>query len=119
MEPIISPWIFYLIEVLDTLKEVGWVCCIMGGIGFIVLFVIATKLNVDVETMRKIARWPIISIIVGIILTIFIPSEETMIKMLVASFIAPDNVELGVEGVKAIFEYIIETSATYSARIGG
>ena len=119
MEPIISPWIFYLIEVLDTLKEVGWVCCIMGGIGFVVFFIIATKLNVDVETMRKIARWPIISIIVGIILTIFIPSEETMIKMFVTSFITPGNVELGVEGVETIFEYIMKTAATYSTRIGG
>ena len=32
-------------------------------------------------------------------------------KMLVASFITPDNIELGVEGVKAIFDYIVTTAA--------
>lgn len=118
MEPIISPWIFYLIEVLGALKEVGWACCFISGVGFIVFFVMASEINV--ETIRKIIRWPIIGIIVGVILTIFMPSEETMIKMLVASFVTPDNIELGVEGVKAIFDYIVETAAElFGPAIGG
>lgn len=118
MEPIINPWIFYLIEVLGALKEAGWACCIMSGVGFIVLFVMASELNV--ETMKKIIRWPIIGITVGIILTILMPSEETMIKMLVASFVTPDNIELGVEGVKAIFDYIVKTAAElFGPTVGG
>ena len=119
MEPIISPWIFYLIELFAEIESTAFIIAVLGGIGLIAVIVFGID-NWNVENLRKLIKWPAIITISGLILTGLVPTEETMIKMLVASFITPDNVELGVEGVKVIFDYIVETAAElFGPTVGG
>ena len=119
MVPIINPWIFYLIELFAEIDSTAFIIAILGGIGLIAVIVSSID-NWNAEDFRKLIKWPAIITISGIVLMGHIPTEETMIKMLVASFITPNNIELGVEGVKAIFDYIITTAAElFGPTIGG
>lgn len=42
-----------------------------------------------------------------IVLNLFIPTRDTMYKMLVVSYITPDNLDLGVNFTKETFEYFL------------
>ena len=42
-----------------------------------------------------------------IVLNNFIPTRETMYKMLIASYVTPENLDLGVNFTKETFEYFL------------
>lgn len=110
MEPIINPWIFYFMSLADGFRAAGYVITITAfAVGIIAL----VAYNIDEGGLMpwKYLKWFIIAFAAGGVISIFIPSQEVITKMLVASFITPDNIDLGVEGVKAIFDYIITTAA--------
>ena len=119
MEPIINPWIFYFMSLADGFRDAGFVITIIAfGVGVIAL--VAYNIEEGGLMPWKYLKWFVIAFIAGGAISILIPSQETITKMLVASFITPDNVELGVEGVKAIFDYIITTAAElFGPTIGG
>ena len=110
MEPIINPWIFYFMSLADGFRAAGYILAIAGfGAGVISLMLY----NMEEGGLLpwKYLKWFVIAFVAGGVMSIFVPSQEVITKMLVASFITPDNIELGVEGVKAIFDYIITTAA--------
>ena len=119
MEPIISPWIFYFMSLADGFRAAGYILALTGfGVGVISL-VIYNMENGGLLPWKYL-KWFIITFVAGGAMSIFIPSQEVITKMLVASFITPDNIELGIEGVKAIFDYIITTAAElFGPTIGG
>lgn len=119
MEPIINPWIFYFMSLADGFRAAGYIIAIAAfAVGIIAL--LAYNLDEGGLMPWKYLKWFIIAFVGGGVISILIPSQETITKMLVASFITPDNIELGVEGVKAIFDYIITTAAElFDPTIGG
>lgn len=119
MEPIINPWIFYFMNLADGFRAAGYVITILGfAVGIVSLMVYG--MEHDELLPWKYLKWFIIAFVGGGAISILIPSQEVITKMLVASFITPDNIELGVEGVKAIFDYIITTAAElFGPAIGG
>lgn len=99
MEPIINPWVFYLIDVVDSIKSVLW--CI-GGIFFCTLIVYFIGYmscddgcRGDEKKKEKCVKYAIVSIgvlvIVGV-LNIAIPSKTTMYQMLAARYLTTDNI---------------------------
>ena len=109
MEPIISPWIFYLMSIVDGLIGVGIMSMIIGGMTLVFCIIYTVE---EYKWPRKLGGWTIAVIVTGALIMLFVPNEETITKMLVASFVTPDNIELGVEGVQTIFEYIVNTAAS-------
>lgn len=111
MEPIISPWIFYFMSMADKLTVAGSI--VAGGsviaAGIAIMFY---GMDGDGFLPWKYLKYFVITGATGLIVATLVPNQETITKMVVASFITPDNIELGVEGVKAIFEYIINTAAS-------
>lgn len=100
MQPIVSPWIFYVMNVLNNLNHVThflmFFLAIVLGISAFVLFVSAV--DEDAKTVWK-KIYPYIKIcfiafIASGFLSIFIPSKETMLQMLVASYVTPDNIQV-------------------------
>ena len=119
MEPIISPWIFYFMSLADGFRAAGSILAI-AGFGAGVISLVAYNIDEGGLMPWKYLKWFIIAFVAGGAMSIFIPSQEVITKMLVASFITPDNIELGIEGVKAIFDYIITTAAElFGPTIGG
>lgn len=100
LEPIINPWVFYLIDVVDSLKSVLW--CV-GGIFFCTLIVyfigymsFDDDCRGDEKKKGKCVKYATVSIgvliLVGV-LNIAIPSKTTMYQMLAARYLTADNIK--------------------------
>lgn len=115
MEPIISPWMIYLINLApNTGKMLGIISGACVAISLIALFVRCMctddhwetteqhrrneKLRTDCMTIIKYAL-PIGCF--SFVIQTFIPSKETMIAMIVANYITPDNLHGANEVIKS------------------
>ena len=99
MEPIISPSIFYWFEIISNLKIflsilfglscVGLVFCIVSFIAILVEEELETHTGKIIKKLCKFCT--IITSIFGL-LFIFIPSKETLMTMIVAKYVTPNNI---------------------------
>lgn len=119
MQPIINPMWFYLIKICDTVVEIaGILIIILIIVGGIAIFCIHEDVNISdffdeeaVEAINKIKfiikRYIIIlSVAIGII--VFVPDGDTIYKMLVASQVTPNNIELVGDTVESSIDYIFD-----------
>lgn len=103
-EPIVSPWIFYWIDVLGTIKEMFGTTFFLSvfvaiiGAGTWKVMKIEYPNKEEEEENKKLAKsfqkfFKVIGVVVVavFVVTRFIPSEETMYKMLAAQYITVDN----------------------------
>lgn len=109
MNPIINPLFFYFISVTNVLR----LLLLIGGFGLaaVVLFEgLICCIDYDAEDIIKFLKKPlIIGLIVGVI-GVFVPSENTCYKMLAASLITPDNIEVVKDGTQELVDYIIDVA---------
>lgn len=111
---VISPWVFYAINLLNKLFNVCVAILIFVPILFFLYWFIMNDFYFDEEyeefnqKMKK--RLNVIVIIVSISLVgiIAIPSEETMYKMLVAKYVTYENIDKATESIKDGVDYIFE-----------
>ena len=99
MQPIISPSIFYWFEIISNLKIllsilfglscVGLVFCIVSFIAMLVEEELETHTGKIIKKLCKFCT--IITSIFGL-LSIFIPSKETLMTMIVAKYVTPNNI---------------------------
>lgn len=111
-EPIISPWFFYLISVVDGL--LGFIC-----VGCVIFLIVAmfcgmesTECYNQDEKNKWIKRFKR-SFLVAIILAIFLvltPNSQTITKMAIAQQLTPNNIkatgELTTEVMKNSVDFI-------------
>lgn len=97
---IISPWIIYLIAILNHLS----VAALIGaGIGIIMIFIgYGHPENIK---LFRFSKW---LFIISTALMILIPSKEEMYTMLVAHTVTYEMVDTVGEGVKGTVDYIID-----------
>lgn len=113
MEPIINPAWFYWIDVINTFGILLRVLSILFGIVWLILlfaFIIldgAYNKN-KAESCIKFFIVSFIVLVAAIIISIFIPSKETMEKMMIANYITKNNLEITVDAVKQAIDYITE-----------
>lgn len=106
--PIISPWTFYLINLLDG---VFWLCfivfafCLVGAI--IAGLVYFDLVNSEGEIALKWFKRFVIGVIVSLILTVVIPDKETCYQMLAANMVTYENVGLAVEKIEEIALFLM------------
>lgn len=99
MQPIISPSIFYWFEIISNLKIflsilfgiscVGLVFCIVSFIAILVEEELETHTGKIIKKLCKFCT--IITSIFGL-LSIFTPSKETLMTMIIAKYVTPDNI---------------------------
>lgn len=114
---IINPWIFYLIDVLSTLKKTSVI------IAFIALFVsvVAGDLAMVlgdacydddsahlIEQLIKLVKKLLIATCICTGIYTFTPSEGTMYKMLVAQNVTYENVDKATKTIKDGVDYIFK-----------
>lgn len=117
---IINPWIFYLIEVLNGLKEVSAVAIFMTIIMLICIGIATLWLRSEdsfyrgdknASTIKAFIRaFKKLLIVACVIASVYIviPSEETMYKMLVAQYVTYENVDKATESIKEGVDYIFK-----------
>ena len=99
MEPIISPSIFYWIDVISTLSAISTglfifsVAALVLALGFLIPITIEDELNGDFGKLYKklLITVTIITTIFGLS-CVFTPSKETLMTMIVAKYVTPDNI---------------------------
>ena len=103
MEPIINPWIFYVINVVCNLHFITGLLGTLsfGAIIVLVIYWVFTSDNKWDESAKEnkklAAKWAKrlgVFFIVDTAIGIFIPSKETMITMLVSNYVTPDNIQI-------------------------
>ena len=115
---IINPWIFYLIDVLSSLKETSSIIAAISVFGLCALGIVTViaKINYcyDDDTQRFIAlatkalKKLLIVLCISTCVYTVTPSEETMYKMLVAQYVTYENVDKATETIKDGVDYIFK-----------
>ena len=89
MEPIVNPAFIYLIGTVDDLKALCFLVSLCTWTWIVVFYF--TSIAEDDEESR-LHKYVMIVAVMFSLLTILIPSKETLIAMVVSSYITPDNV---------------------------
>lgn len=97
MEPIINPWIFYVIDVVDALNFILPLLVFFSLFPAVLLGVCSMGVYDRDEWENCLSlKWVknlVICGIVALLFSIIIPSKETMYKMLIAQQVTPNNIE--------------------------
>ena len=112
MNYIINPAVFYWMSVIDSILFLAVGSAVLSGVAAVILFCIKTFDDyLDEDDEKKISKYikPLsIVCIVSLIVTIFAPSKNTMIQMLVAKCATYDNANWTLETIKSAVDYIVE-----------
>ena len=98
MTPIISPWVFYVIGVADTLK------IILAFVSIIIAVWIFVEALDSVKPGGKILT----ALAVFTALAIFVPTSKTVEKMVVAQNVTYERVEVVSDTVQTVYRDIME-----------
>ena len=120
MEPIISPSIFYWIDVISTLSAISTglfifsVAALVLALGFLIPITIEDELNGDFGKLYKklLITLTIITTIFGLS-CVFTPSKETLMTMIVAKYVTPNNIT----AVGGTIEESVSSIATEIVRV--
>lgn len=110
MEPVINPWVFYLIDGASGLK---WGALIFGiVIGLVLLLFGAWSIDEarskeEEKSAIKKMKTGIAILIIGFTLFLIAPSSETVMKMLVAKNVTYDAVDAAKDVVVQVYNDIL------------
>jgi len=90
MDPVISPWFIYLINIIDSIKAAFTVIGAVGTLCSIFVFII-TQTDFDIEFKLPI-KYPIIAVAL-LMFSICIPNKDVLISMYVANNITYNEIE--------------------------
>lgn len=109
MEPIVSPWIFYLVDVVSGVR--GVLLGTMTGFACFCIIVAAHAFaefdggcEAFVEKHYKQIKTFVVLMMVNILLLIAIPERDTMITMIVAQYTTENNLNYILDVSKQIVE---------------
>ena len=98
MEPVISPWLFYFIDVVGAIKVVGIIVALISAIVFLISFL---------EEENGITLISFIVLIISLLIIIFVPSSDTLIKMTIAKNVTYDAVDTAKDVVVQVYNDIL------------
>lgn len=113
MNPIINPWIFYLLEKANFIKEVSFYVLITFVTIWAVSFISEgehcnDRDNTKYERAQKNKKTSIKCIIISLIILLITPSSSTIQKMMIAQNVTPNNLRAVGETVEYSIDYIFE-----------
>ena len=107
-EPIINPWIIYLISRVCAIKILLYVTSVISAIGAVMFCA---------NNLEKNAKKACIICVASIVLNVFIPHEETIYKMIVAQHVTPANIQMVGEGAEKAVDKVIEKILNYQIKL--
>lgn len=108
--PIINPITIYLMNVMSKIGEMAPFILIFSVFILALLFVTPPARNnsEDKRQHKVIMKIATVTATISLFLSIFIPSRDTMIAMIVAKHVTIENIQSGQEIVKGSIDYIFE-----------
>lgn len=110
---VISPWLFYIIDLLNKLREVAiivfWIIVITILItGFIALLESEYWEDKIIQKLKKALKLSVIPIVISSVMYVAIPSKDVMYKMLVSKYVTYENIDKATNTIKDGVDYIFE-----------
>lgn len=110
---VISPWLFYIIDLLDKLREVAiivfWIIVVtILIIGFIALLEGEYWEDKIIQKLKKALKLSVIPIVISSVMYVAIPSKDVMYKMLVSKYVTYENIDKATNTIKDGVDYIFE-----------
>lgn len=108
---IINPWIFYLIGLVGSIR----VACIaflflfgtIFGVYALLWFVEFYRDDEYPTLMQILKKWKV-PLILSIALLMFMPSEDTIYKMMIALQVTTENIDTAKETIQDVADYIVD-----------
>ena len=110
MEPVINPWVFYLIDNAGGLKWGAVIFGVIVGLIFIMYgaFFLDEACTKDEEKYaKKKVKTGIAILIIGFTLFLIMPSSETVMKMAIAKNVTYDAVDAAKDVVVQVYNDIL------------
>lgn len=111
MTPVINPWIFYIMPVCENVSIVFWRLSVVGIIALGASGLIWLMCTDYDSELREKAIWAMKKIIpillVVSLIACFIPSEETITKMLIAQNVTYERVDVVTDTVANVYNDIM------------
>lgn len=117
---IINPMWFYWISVANTIRSIVTTFSILFGVASIVA-IVATFVTFfetvgdddkeAIEIKKAVKRFLVVSLTIFIcflLLSVFVPSKDTLIEMQVAKYATYENAEWTVDTIKSAVDYVVE-----------
>lgn len=111
MDPIISPWLIWLIQTCGALKFISVTACIILSFALAIFIGLSVMedLDDDERVKAKKCRNRLTIIIIPIaILAIAVPDSPTAKMMLVSSYVTEENISKTSETAKEAIDYIFD-----------
>ena len=112
MDPIINPALFYWMSVAESIGIYAFILALISGITLVIVcgvYAFDSPWDEDEEkNFKKAIKILAIVLMLSILFSIFIPSKNTMIEMLIAKYATYDNANWTLETVKSAVDYIVE-----------
>ena len=109
-DPIISPWLIYLIDTVEPLINVIIVSALVS-ISMFILFLTANAATYNdgkiEENSKKAKLFLKVGVICGLLL-VFIPRPCTLYKMVVANYVTPANIQATGEFADKTMDKVID-----------
>jgi len=106
MDYIINPMWFYWLHVVNIIGGVCVAAALVSGVA-VTVFAICDHIEGEDEH-KKLVRKLTIIFVITMVGAIFIPDKTTMISMMVAKLTTVTNVNITVDAIKDIVDYIVQ-----------
>ena len=113
-EPIISPWLFYICGICDSISNLFTIGLTLAGIGMALLGGISV-IDGDFDKVKALKKYIVIWLVVGVINS-FIPSKTVLYQMIIANNFTQQNIEKVGENVSVLVDKIIEASQKWEKK---
>lgn len=107
MKPIINPWLFYLVDVIDSFRALSILIILISVVIAIVEYDDVMD-EVDEVKAIKVIKKKAIVIALLITFAIFLPSKKTCYKMMIASQVTEENIQKAEDTIEKTVDYIFE-----------
>ena len=114
MQYYINPMWFYWLQVIDGLRGLFVGLAVFSGAAFCCAYIYPWLECWDItdekemKVVYKVRKISFAALLVSVLFLVFVPSKETMIEMMIARQVTPQNVEAGVEAIKSAVDYVIQ-----------
>ena len=115
MKPIISPWLIYLIDLVDKFQVIINIALIVLGFTIICLGIAWLLFSMDYDQddsiiviCKKYLKKSIIWVVVSGLLFAVVPSKDTMYVMLTLDNVTTDNIQAIGKTGKDVVDYITD-----------
>lgn len=122
-EPIISPWVFYLMNIADRVGTISFFIASFSFVGLVffgLLYAIGFLDDMDDDDRErciKSTKFTAYCFLVFTPIALFIPGQQTMYKMLITSQITPNNIEYLKNEVKSTGQGLVDSITDASIKI--